>query len=326
MSPLTDTIPKPLIPVAGVTLIERLISELKAAGVQSFTIGIGWKGEIIENHLLELPDSDKIRVVTVPQYERGPLATLVNTLSDASPNRFLLCPADLVADASIASKLIEAHDRRKENQFMTMGVDMSAQRGTLVRLGANGSVVGFNQDGVSNHETGRSVMMSILERPLLDRLNEALEDGHETVSSAVSQMITEGFEVAHVPVSGYWSDTDNIHDVLETNQHLLQNMKASPEVGLFVEAGHTLRADDIRESVSQALLGHGTSIVGPVLICPHSVVGSNCIVGPNASLSEGTKVEDDCQIENAVLFGSALVPRKARIQSAIVYDRLQLSE
>ncbi|UCH04907.1 MAG: NDP-sugar synthase [Candidatus Thorarchaeota archaeon] len=326
MRPLTDRIPKPLIPVAGMTLIERLIAELQAAGVQSFTIGVGWKGKLIESHLLGLSDSDKIQIVTAHDYERGPLTTLINTVGDTAPDRFLLCPADLVADASIASQLISAHHKRGEHQFMTIGVDMTAQRGALVCLGTNGSIVGFNQDGLSNHETVRSAMMSIIERPLLDRLKEAWEDGHASVSSAVNKMISEGFEVAHVPVSGYWSDIDNILDVLETNQRLLQSVEVSPEVGLFVQAGRTFYADDIREPALQDLVGHGTRVVGPVLISPDSVVGPRCIVGPNASLSEGTKVEDDCQIENAVLFGRALVPKKARVQSAILYDRLQLSE
>ena len=87
MSPLTDIIPKPLIPVAGMTLIERLLAELQAAGVQSFTIGVGWNGKLIESQLLGLSDSDKIRTVTAPNYEKGPLATLIDTLGDASPDR-----------------------------------------------------------------------------------------------------------------------------------------------------------------------------------------------------------------------------------------------
>ncbi len=326
MSPLTDRIPKPLIQVAGMTLIERLIAELQTAGVQSFSIGVGWKGRLIESHLLGLPNSDRIRVVNAHDYKSGPLATLINTLGDTSPDRFLLCPADLVADASIASQVISAHDRRRANQLMTIGVDMLAQRGTLVRFSANGSVIGLNQNGLSNHETGRSVMMSIIERPLLDRLSEALEGGHASVSSAVNQMISEGLEVAHVPVSGYWSDIDNILDVLETNQHLLESLEGSPEVGLFVQAGRTFYADDSRSSAFQALVGRGTRMVGPVLISPDSVVGSRCTVGPNVCLSDGTRVEDDCQIEKAVLFGRAFVPKKARVQSAVLYDRIQLSE
>nr|KXH72845.1 MAG: hypothetical protein AM324_00560 [Candidatus Thorarchaeota archaeon SMTZ1-83] len=324
MSPLTDRIPKPLIPVAGMTLIERLIAELKAAGVESFTVGVGWRGELIEKHLLGLPDHDKIRIVTAQEYERGPLATLINTLDDTSPDRFLVCPADLVVNSSIASQLISAHDERRENQFMSIGVDMSARQGTLVRIDENGSVVSFDQSGPSNYETGRSVMMSIIERVLLGRLREALEVGHETMSSAVNQMISEGFEVTPVKVSGYWSDVDSLLDVLETNQSLLQDVVTSPEDGLFIRPGRTFHADDHRGPASQTLLGPGTRIVGPVLISPDSKVGSRCLVGPSVSLSEHTEVEDDCQIENAVLFGRGSVRKKSRIQDAIVYNRLQL--
>lgn len=46
--PLTDTLPKPLIPVRGEVLIERHLKHLAAAGLREVVINHGWLGEKIE--------------------------------------------------------------------------------------------------------------------------------------------------------------------------------------------------------------------------------------------------------------------------------------
>jgi MurNAc alpha-1-phosphate uridylyltransferase len=47
MRPLTDSLPKPLIPVAGKPLIQHHIENLRAAGVHQFVINLGWLGDRI---------------------------------------------------------------------------------------------------------------------------------------------------------------------------------------------------------------------------------------------------------------------------------------
>ena len=49
--PLTDRLPKPLIPVRGEPLIERHLRRLAAAGVAEVVINLGWLGECIEQAL-----------------------------------------------------------------------------------------------------------------------------------------------------------------------------------------------------------------------------------------------------------------------------------
>jgi len=49
--PITDSLPKPLIPVCGEVLIERHLKRLAAAGVKQFVINLGWLGEQIERAL-----------------------------------------------------------------------------------------------------------------------------------------------------------------------------------------------------------------------------------------------------------------------------------
>jgi len=64
LRPLTDRIPKPLIPVAGRTLLDRCLDRLTEAGVRRAVINIHWLGGQIREHLkarsdLEIVISDE---------------------------------------------------------------------------------------------------------------------------------------------------------------------------------------------------------------------------------------------------------------------------
>ncbi|HWA79515.1 MAG TPA: nucleotidyltransferase family protein [Acetobacteraceae bacterium] len=51
MRPLTDAIPKPLLPVGGKPLIDRALDRLAAAGVEEVVVNTHWQGEILAAHL-----------------------------------------------------------------------------------------------------------------------------------------------------------------------------------------------------------------------------------------------------------------------------------
>lgn len=51
LRPLTDSTPKPLISVAGSTLIEKRIAALRDGGVADIVINLSWLGRLIREHL-----------------------------------------------------------------------------------------------------------------------------------------------------------------------------------------------------------------------------------------------------------------------------------
>ena len=60
MRPLTDTLPKALIPVAGRTLLDRVLDELKAAGVERAVVNVHHFADQMEAHLAHRRDLEVV--------------------------------------------------------------------------------------------------------------------------------------------------------------------------------------------------------------------------------------------------------------------------
>ena len=56
MRPITLTLPKPLVPVAGRTMLDRVLDHLDQAGAARKIINLHWLGETIRSHLDGQPD------------------------------------------------------------------------------------------------------------------------------------------------------------------------------------------------------------------------------------------------------------------------------
>src|SRR6476646_3964928 len=80
MRPLTDTLPKPLVPVAGKALIDHVLDRLADAGVSDAVVNVHHMADAIETHL-KARTRPKIRISD----ERGELLDTGGGVSKALP-------------------------------------------------------------------------------------------------------------------------------------------------------------------------------------------------------------------------------------------------
>ena len=56
MRPLTDRVPKPLVPLAGRPLIDHVLDRLARAGVETAVVNTHYLADLLEAHLRQRPD------------------------------------------------------------------------------------------------------------------------------------------------------------------------------------------------------------------------------------------------------------------------------
>jgi NDP-mannose synthase len=108
LAPLTTIIPKPLVPVGHLSILEILVRQLVSAGVTNVCISVGYLG-----HLIEAVMGDGSHVGASISYTREPsplgTAGALGLLPDVDDNDiFLVINGDTLTDLSF-NRLLDAH-------------------------------------------------------------------------------------------------------------------------------------------------------------------------------------------------------------------------
>ncbi len=136
LKPITDYIPKSLVPIDNVPIIEWQIRYLKKSGVRDVTICTGYRAEQIERFLESKPGFAGIRVSA----EKTPLGTggAIRRAGEHIRGRsFLVLNGDTITDISLKTM------QKTENAVA--GIELRTQFGTLDV--SDGRVVAFEEKG-----------------------------------------------------------------------------------------------------------------------------------------------------------------------------------
>lgn len=135
LRPITDYIPKPMIPINNIPIIEWQIRYLKKFGIDEILVCIGYKSEIIENYL-KLKNNFGIKITFV--IENSPLGTggaikkAGNKIKDKS---FIVLNGDTITDINL-KKL-----SKTKNSIAT--IELRTKYGTVETSGTK--IIKFNE-------------------------------------------------------------------------------------------------------------------------------------------------------------------------------------
>ena len=118
LRPVTDTIPKCLVPIHGKPLLQIWLERLSAAGVESFLINMHYLSEQVVEFINESEFRDQVELVHEPDL-LGTAGTLVNNIDFFHGEDGLLIHADNYCLADF-SKFFYAHQQRPNKCLITM--------------------------------------------------------------------------------------------------------------------------------------------------------------------------------------------------------------
>ncbi len=112
LKPLTDTIPKALVPLAGKPMINHILDKYSEMGIKEFILCIGHKGNIIKNHL-----KNNLNVLFVDSGEEAPMLKRIYDVQQHVSDRVVVGYCDTITDINFHD-LIEHH--KKSGKMLTM--------------------------------------------------------------------------------------------------------------------------------------------------------------------------------------------------------------
>jgi len=136
LAPLTDALPKCLVPVSGVPILDRLVRALDGHGFERLVIVTGYKAETIRDHLGESFGGVAIEYLVSPLFETTNNIYSLWLARQLIDEPFLLVESDVVFDEQLLAPLLQPDRIAVSRQLPWMG-------GTTVTLDGDGNVNAF---------------------------------------------------------------------------------------------------------------------------------------------------------------------------------------
>ncbi len=107
LRPLTDQLPKPLLPVFDRPILGHIVGRLRQAGIRSIGVNLCYKAQAIHRYLTSYPD-----VQTVVEKTAGDTGAPLKYFRDILTGDFLVHNCDFISDIDIRA-VISFHRRRR---------------------------------------------------------------------------------------------------------------------------------------------------------------------------------------------------------------------
>ena len=198
LAPYTQIIPKPLMPIGDMPILEILLRQMKHAGIEDVVLTVGHLAELL--HLF-FQDGSRLRLNISYSYEECPLGTagplaIVGGLDDT----FLVTNGDVLTTLDL-TELIAFH--RKEGAIATIA---SHKRKVKIDLGVihcddDARVVGYLEKPTYDYLVSMGIY--VFEPRILDYIPE---NQYLDFPDLVHCLIQAGEKVSGYVFDGYWED------------------------------------------------------------------------------------------------------------------------
>lgn len=213
LEPYTKILPKPLIPVGELPIIEHIMRQFLKYGCSEFHIIVNYKKELLKAYFAE----NECHYQTIWYDEAHPLGTGggLSLLKGHLHGTFFFTNCDILLQSDYNDML---HFHRKNGNSITM---VGAQKNLtipygIVEAGEHGIVQGFREKPELSFLTNAG--MYIVESEVLDNIPENTAMGFPDIIEAQRQ---KGHRVAVYPVDGEeWLDMGQLDELERMREHL----------------------------------------------------------------------------------------------------------
>lgn len=223
---LTADRPKPMLPIAGVPMIERIMTEIAVrTGVREFVIVTGYLSDVLEGYL----EDGRSRGWHVRYVRQDSPLGVAHAVNSAAPllrdSDFLMSYGDIMLDPrnyGLAAAAFE--ERRPEGYSAVVGLNWVEDpwAGSAVYLKAGGEIERIDEKPARGTAATHwnSAGLFVFEPLIFDYTASIAPSarGEYELPDAISAMIADGRRAWGLPIMGDWRDVGTPEDYAEINQ------------------------------------------------------------------------------------------------------------
>ena len=273
LRPLTETIPKPLVPLMGRPQLDHVLDHLERHGVEEVVLSLPYLEETFHAFIAARRGHPAITWIT----EREPLGTggaIVNALASLGDGPFLALNGDILTDLDLTA-MVAFHRERGAAATIALTRVGDARPFGLVETETDRRVLAFREKPTEPIPGDVNAGTYVLDPAALGawRAGEAASIEREIFPG----LIADGSPVYGFPSSAYWLDLGTPAQYLRAHADILDGRVSTHAPGESSRVDATASVDGSARLGPHAVVGPGASIAadadvdGSVLLAGASV-------------------------------------------------------
>jgi len=316
LRPLTINIPKPMVPIANLPMMEHVVNLLKKHGFDDLMALTFYQSDIIKNHF---KDGRKFGVkmdYMLPDQDYG-TAGAVRYAADFCDETVLIISGDVLTDFDLSSGFRFHEEKQGDATILLTRLENPLAYGIVI-TDADDRITRFLEKPSWGEMFSDTINTGVY---ILDPKTVRLippKTNFDFSQNLYPIMLQKQMNLLGKVCDGYWRDVGNIDEYVNVHHDILD-----------AKVGVSFGADRIDRDDAVIYLGRNVDVADDVAFSGTVVLGHGCRVGEgtklnNSIIGERVSIGEHAKITDSIVWADTVIEPLVSMVSAIVTNRVYI--
>jgi len=290
LRPLTEELPKPMIPILNKPLMEYSLELLKKNGITSMGVTLMYLPQMVKNYF---EDGSKFGVDISYYVEDEPLGTAgsVKLAEEKLDDTFVVISGDALTNVQI-DKILKYHKSIEADVTIVLSKQSQPLEYGVVLTDTSGRITSFMEKPMWESVVSDTVNTGIyvIEKKILEKIPPKTE--FDFSNDLFPLLLRENYRLFGYITEDYWCDLGNP----QSYKRAINDILAGKVFGKKYE-------NVLNEGV---VISENVKLNPPVYIGKNVVINGKCTIGPNVCVGDNSIIENS-KITSSVLLNGVLI-------------------
>ena len=319
IQPLTNSRPKPMLPVVNRPMMEHTMMTLRDLGIEEFIILLYFKPEIIREYFGDGSDFGIKITYVLPDDDYGTAGAVKFAQEHIGDDNFIIISGDLVTDFNF-QKIFDYHKSKNSKLTITLtSVDNPLEFGVVI-ANEDGKIEKFLEKPSWGEVFSDTINTGIyiIEPEILNYIPE--RENFDFAKDLFPLLMSRGIDLMAGYAEGYWRDVGNPESYREVHDDILSNrvnFKIRGKKQIFPDG--VLYSDEVY-NLDSSIEIIGTVVLGKNVTLKKGIKLNNVVIGDRVTIGK------DSNIRNSVIWEDVSIGKGAKLDGCVICNNNRIGK
>ena len=311
IQPLTNSRPKPMLPVVNRPMMENTMLMLRDLGIKDFIVLLYFKPEVIQEYFGDGSKFGMNITYVIPDDDYGTAGAVKLAQEYIGNDNFIVISGDLVTDFDF-KKIFDYHKSKKSKLTITLtSVENPLEFGVVI-ANEDGRIEKFLEKPSWGEVFSDTINTGIyiIEPEILEYIPK--DTNFDFAKDLFPLLMKKGVELIAGNAEGYWRDVGNPDSYREVHEDIMNG-----RIDFNIQGDVVKHPDGEVYSLGTYTLSDDVEIIGKVVLGKNVTVEKRTKL-KNVVIGDNVKIGKDCKVSNSVIWNNVDIAKGNKIDLAVI--------